>query len=102
MEQCKAKLIYSWAEGEVIGIEGLHLCKCCFKNSIRNPEDKSIKIKEESTTGIGKENIDLNIVLTDSAFVAPMKVAKPKTIDAYIKLLAICPTYLPPQTVLGP
>ena len=81
-----AKLIYSQTEGEVISIEGLHLCTCCFKNSIRIPEDESTKIKEESMIGIGKENIDPNIVLTDSASNAPTKVAKPTMIDAYIEV----------------
>eukprot|EP00957_Ditylum_brightwellii_P175298 13345086-Ditylum_brightwellii.AAC.1 len=58
-----------------------------------NPEDEGIKIveqdfgmKEESAIGIGKENIDPNIALTDSASNTPMKVAKPKPINAYIKM----------------
>eukprot|EP00957_Ditylum_brightwellii_P138130 10529397-Ditylum_brightwellii.AAC.1 len=90
MEQCEAKLIYGWAEGEVICINSLHLCECCFLNSIGSPEDEGIKIfedmKEESMIRIGKENIDPNIVLTDSSSNAPMKVAKPKTIEVYVKM----------------
>ena len=43
-------------------------------------------MKEESTIGIGKENVDPNILRTDSASDAPMKVAKPKMIDVYIKM----------------
>ena len=89
MEQCKAKLIYSWTKGEVIGIQGLHHHTCCFKNSIGSPEDEGIKVKEESTIGICKENIDPNIVLTDSASNAPMKVAKPKPINTYIKMKSL-------------
>eukprot|EP00957_Ditylum_brightwellii_P133184 10154446-Ditylum_brightwellii.AAC.1 len=57
-----------------------------FQNSIRSPEDEGIKVKEESTIGIGKENVDPNILHTDSASNAPMKVAKPKRIDAYIEM----------------
>eukprot|EP00957_Ditylum_brightwellii_P195248 14874551-Ditylum_brightwellii.AAC.1 len=86
MEQCKKKLIYSWMKGEVFSIQGLHLRKHCFKNSTRSPEDEGIKVKEESTIGIGTENVDPNILLTDSASNAPMKIAKPKTIDAYIEM----------------
>eukprot|EP00957_Ditylum_brightwellii_P107761 8221045-Ditylum_brightwellii.AAC.1 len=38
--------------GAVIGNQGLHLRKCCFKNNIGIPEDEGIKVKEESTIGI--------------------------------------------------
>eukprot|EP00957_Ditylum_brightwellii_P135168 10305738-Ditylum_brightwellii.AAC.1 len=86
MEQFEAKLIYNWMTCEVIGNQGLHLCKCCFKNNIGSPEDEGIKVKEESMIGIGKENVDPNILCTDSASDAPMKVAKPRIIDAYIEM----------------
>eukprot|EP00957_Ditylum_brightwellii_P138821 10581757-Ditylum_brightwellii.AAC.1 len=102
MEQCKAKLIYSWVEGGVIGIEELYLHKCCFKNSIGSPEDEGIKVKEESTIGIGKENIDPNILLTDSASNAPMKVSKPKTIDAYIKIETLTDSTCTSQRIILP
>eukprot|EP00957_Ditylum_brightwellii_P204981 15341653-Ditylum_brightwellii.AAC.1 len=85
MEQCNAKLIYSWMKGEVIDIEGLHFYKCCFKNSIGNPEDEGIKIKEESTIQIGKETSILTLYLLIPLLMHP-KVAKPKMICAYIKM----------------
>eukprot|EP00957_Ditylum_brightwellii_P146267 11137163-Ditylum_brightwellii.AAC.1 len=57
-----------------------------WKVNIGTREDEGIKIKEEYIIGICKENVDPNIALTDSSSNAPMKVAKPKRIDAYIKM----------------
>ena len=43
-------------------------------------------MKEDSTIGIGKESVDPNILRTNSASYAPMKVTKPRILDAYIKM----------------
>eukprot|EP00957_Ditylum_brightwellii_P206032 15346486-Ditylum_brightwellii.AAC.1 len=58
-----------------------------------SPEDEDIEyneqdfgMKEESMIGIGKEIIDPNIVFTDCVSNAPMKVTKPKMIDAYVEM----------------
>eukprot|EP00957_Ditylum_brightwellii_P092928 7075971-Ditylum_brightwellii.AAC.1 len=46
--------------------------KLAWEN-IESPEDEGIKVKEESTIGIGKDNVDPNILLTDSTSNVPMK-----------------------------